>query len=211
MVSKITPTYATASVGHPPVSEIRRSMMTHHSRMKMRSRPKRLQTSLLSRSVGLTVFFTLTFLLLLTPGEIRAGEKITVGEVEEVILMPWGVKLPARIDTGAATSSLDARDLKVKNNIAEFKLPKKYGDLLLRLSVIGWQDVRSADFKERRPIVEITLCMGPKLIRTQVTLNDRSSVRYPLIVGRNILKDNFVVDCMHSHCLPPSCPEVHSP
>jgi hypothetical protein len=130
--------------------------------------------------------------------------------VEDVLLLPWRVRLPARIDTGAATSSLDARELRVKNNIAEFKLPKKYGGILLRLPVIDWLHIRSADFKERRPVVEITLCMGPKPIRTQVTLNDRSMVRYPLIVGRNILKDNFVVDCMKSNCLPPSCPEVLS-
>jgi len=33
-------------------------------------------------------------------------------------------------------------------------------------------------------------------------------VKYPIIIGRNVLKGNFVVDCMKSHCLPPSCPEV---
>ena len=162
------------------------------------------------QSVGPIFLLMLTVLFLLPSGTVNAGEKITIGEVEDVVLMPWRVKLPARIDTGAATSSLDARDLKVKNNIAEFKLPKKYGGLSLRLPVIGWQDVRSADFKEKRPVVEIKLCMGPKLIHTQVTLNDRSTVRYPLIIGRNVLKDNFVVDCMHSNCLPPSCPEVPS-
>jgi hypothetical protein len=143
-----------------------------------------------------------------TAGVVSAGERITVGEIEDVVLLPWGVKLPARIDTGAATSSLDARELKVKNNMAEFRLSKKYGDLQLRLPVVEWQTIRTADFKERRPVVEITLCMGPKLIRAQVTLNDRSTVSYPLIVGRNILRDNFVVDCVQSRCLPPpSCPE----
>jgi hypothetical protein len=131
--------------------------------------------------------------------------------VEDVVLMPWGVRLPARIDTGAATSSLDARELHVKNNIAEFRLPKMYGGLQLQLPVIEWQKIRSADFRERRPVVEMTFCMGSKLIRAQVTLNDRSTVTFPLIIGRNVLKDKFVVDCMKSNCLPPSCPEVPSP
>jgi hypothetical protein len=124
--------------------------------------------------------------------------------------MPWGVRLPARIDTGAATSSLDARELTVKNNMAEFRLPKMYGGVQLRLPVIEWQKIRSADFRERRPVVEITFCIGPKLIRAQVTLNNRSTVTFPLIIGRNVLKDKFVVDCMHSNCLPPTCPEVPS-
>lgn len=35
-----------------------------------------------------------------------AEEKIAIGLLEDMILLPWGVKLPARIDTGAATSSL---------------------------------------------------------------------------------------------------------
>jgi hypothetical protein len=160
--------------------------------------------------VGLIILLVLTPLFLLVAEKGNAGEKITVGQVEEVILLPWRVKLQARIDTGAATSSLDARELNIKENMVEFKLPKKIGGLSLRLPVVGWQDIRSAEFTEQRPVVEITLCVGPKLIRTQVTLNDRSSVRYPLIIGRNVLKENFVVDCMQSHCLPPSCPEATS-
>ena len=177
--------------------------------MKMGSKQIRFQIHPAPPSVGL-MFLLVLIILLLPAGKGSAGEKLTIGEVEDVVLMPWGVRLPARIDTGAATSSLDARELKVKNDIAEFKLPKKYGSLQLRLPVIEWQKIRSADFRERRPVVEITFCMGPKLIHTQVTLNDRSTVRYPLIIGRNVLKDNFVVDCMHSDCLPPSCPEVPS-
>jgi hypothetical protein len=159
--------------------------------------------------MDLMLFLMLTILLLLL-GEANAEDKMVIGEVEEVVLIPWGVRLPARIDTGAATSSLDARELIVKNNTAEFRLPKMYGGLPLRLPVIEWQKIRSADFRERRPVVEMTFCIGPKLIRAQVTLNNRSTVTYPLIIGRNVLKDKFVVDCMHSNCLPPSCPEVPS-
>ncbi len=160
-------------------------------------------------SQGLMFLLMLT-IFLLPLRTASADDKMVIGEVEEVVLKPWDVRLPARIDTGAATSSLDARGLTVKNNTAEFRLSKKYGSLQLRLPVIGWQKIRGADFRERRPVVEITFCLGPKLIRTQVTLNDRSTVSYPLIIGRNVLKDNFVVDCMNSNCLPPSCSEVPS-
>jgi hypothetical protein len=137
-----------------------------------------------------------------------AGEKTIVGEVEDVILMPWGIKLPARIDTGAATSSLDARDLKVEGGVAEFKLSKKYGGLQLRLPVVDWLTIRSSEASEERPIVEVEFCIGSKRIRTRVNLNDRSTVRYPVLIGRNALKENFIVDCMQERCSPPSCPEV---
>jgi hypothetical protein len=176
----------------------------------MESREKRFRILPIFQLVGMIVPLVLIVLFPLVSGKGITGERITIGEVEDVVLMPWGVRLPARIDTGASRSSLDARELKVKDNMVEFKLPKKYGSLPLCLPVIDWLDIRSADFKEKRPVVEITFCLGPKLIKAQVTLNDRSSVRYPLIIGRNVLKDNFVVDCMQSNCLPPSCPEVPS-
>jgi hypothetical protein len=156
------------------------------------------------------LIFLLALIILLLPAKGVAGEKISIGEVEDVILIPWGVRLPARIDTGAAVSSLDARDLRVKDGVAEFKLPKRYGSLQFHLPVIGWQNIRSADFKERRPVVEISFCLGAKILHTEINLNDRSTVQYPLILGRNVLKDYFIVDCGRSNCLAPSCPEVRS-
>jgi hypothetical protein len=136
-----------------------------------------------------------------------AEKKITVGFVEEVILMPWGVKLPARIDTGAGMSSLDARDIVVNGDTVEFKLPKKYGGKQLRLPIVAWKTVRSAEARDRRPVVMLDFCLGSKLIRTQVNLNDRSGVKYPFLVGRNALANDFVVDCTKERCAPPTCPE----
>jgi hypothetical protein len=136
-----------------------------------------------------------------------AEKKITVGFVEEIILMPWGVRLPARIDTGAGMSSLDARDLVVKGDIVEFKLPKKYGGKQLSLPIVGWKTVRSSEARDRRPVVMMEFCLGSKLIRAQVNLNDRSGVKYPFLVGRNALAKDFVVDCTKERCAPPICPE----
>jgi hypothetical protein len=153
------------------------------------------------------VLFTLLFFL--GGGQLlMAQDKITIGLVEEIILLPWGVKIPARIDTGAAVSSLDVRDLRVKGKIAEFTLPPKYGSARISVPIVAWQKVRSAESRERRPIVEMDLCVGPKQIRARVNLNDRSQVQYPFLIGRNILKENFVVDCMKEYCSPPTCPDA---
>ena len=163
------------------------------------------------RPVGLSVdlMFLLVLIIPLLPlGKGSAGEKMTIGEVEDIILMPWGVRLPARIDTGAATSSLDARELTVKDNMAEFRLPKMYGGLRLRLPVTGCQKIRSAEFRERRPIVELEICLGSNRIRTLVNLSDRSMVKYPLILGRNFLKENFVVDVKRRRTSKPNCPDI---
>jgi hypothetical protein len=153
--------------------------------------------------------FGLQFLLgmlFLIGEQVNASDRVTIGLVEEVILLPWGVKMPARIDTGAATSSLDVRDLTVKKKVAEFRLPDKYGSTTIRLPVKAWQVIRSAEARERRPVVEVELCVGPKQLRARVNLNNRSQVQYPFLIGRNILQENFLVDCMKEFCNPPNCP-----
>ncbi len=147
-------------------------------------------------------------IFLFTPGIAAAEEKIIIGGVEDVILLPWRVRLPARIDTGAAKSSLDAREIKVQDDMIEFKLPKKYGELQIRLPIMGWRHVRTPEGLERRPVVETEICFGSKRIRTLVNLTDRSMVKYPLILGRNFLRENFLVDVKRRRIHPPSCPDT---
>jgi hypothetical protein len=158
--------------------------------------------------MDLMFILTLVMISLLVPGTAGAEEKIIIGTIEDVVLLPWGARLPARIDTGAAKSSLDARDLRVQDDMVEFKLPQKYGGLQLRLPIIEWRHVRSPDARERRPVVELEICLGSKRIRTKVNLTDRSMVKYPLILGRNFLRENFVVDVKRRKTAPPSCPDI---
>jgi len=159
------------------------------------------------RCLGTLSLMMMTFMALFARVD-AIENKIVVGEVEDVILLPWGIKLPARVDTGAAMSSLDARNLKVKDGFAEFQLSKKHGGLQLRLPVVDWLIIRSSEASEQRPIVEIEFCIGPKRVHTRVNLNDRSTVKYPFLIGRNTLKEDFIVDCMRERCSPPSCPGV---
>ncbi len=131
--------------------------------------------------------------------------KITLGVVEDVILGPWGISFPARIDTGADLSSLDARDLVVRNNVADFKLGKRWGSHRLQLPVVEWRQVQTAMGAEKRPVVEISICLGPKLFNTLATLKDRSEMTYPFLVGRSALNGVYLVDTSRSHTAQPSC------
>jgi len=150
----------------------------------------------------------LIMLSLLVLGTANAEEKTTLGAVEDVILLPWRVSLPARIDTGAAKSSLDARELVIQDGMAEFKLPQEFGGMQLRLPIIEWKHIRSPDGRQKRPVVELELCIGSKRIRSKVNLTDRSMVKYPLILGRNFLRGNFIVDVKRQRTAPPSCPDL---
>ena len=134
--------------------------------------------------------------------------KITVGAIEEIILSPWGLSFPARIDTGADLSSLDARDLVVRKNIAEFKLGRRWGRRQLQLPVIEWRHIQTSLGSEDRPVVEMSICLGSKLFRTPVTLKDRSEMLYPFLVGRTALSGRFLVDASRSKTVEPACPGV---
>ena len=130
----------------------------------------------------------------------------TVGAVEEVILTRWGVTFPARIDTGADLSSLDARDLVVRNDVADFKLGRRWGSRRIQLPVVEWRHIQTASGTEKRPVVEISICLGSRLFRTPVTLKDRSQMLYPFLVGRTALSGKFLVDTSRSKALQPTCP-----
>ncbi len=157
------------------------------------------------------VFVVLCVLLEGVNAMAETKEQATVvGEVEDVVLFPWKIKLPARIDTGAGMSCLDARDIRIEGNMVEFRLPEKYGGALLRLPMKGQKNVKSAQGPMKRVTVEIEICIGSKRFLTTVNLTDRSGMNYPFLVGRNLLAHGFIVDVSRSHLLSPTCLTVSS-
>lgn len=151
--------------------------------------------------------FCLIWIALLIPwtaiGE--GAEKITIGEVEDVLLLKWGAKFLARIDTGATSTSLDARKIKLKDNFVEFKMRN---DKKVKLQVLEYRYIRTSVGRELRPVVLLDICLGSLHLLTQVTLTDRSHLKYALLIGRRVLKGNFVVDVSRRQTTRPSCPEL---
>ena len=159
---------------------------------------ERLFLWMVSSMMGISLF-------LLTGTGSTQEKEITLGKVEDIILLPWGLKLPARIDTGAAKSSLYAQELRIWNNIAEFKMAEKYGDLGIQLPIVEWRHLRTREGLKRRPVVELEICIGPKRLRTKVVLDDRAGLKYPFLVGRNTLSGIFIVNPKKRKIAPPHC------
>jgi hypothetical protein len=157
-------------------------------------------TGRLILGVILAIFFSCLPSL---PG--AAETPVTVGYVEDVVLLPWGIRLPARIDTGASMTSLDARNIVVKEQTVSFKLPEAFGDRDFEMSLVRWGKVSSSMGVQRRPVVEMELCVGSQKLTVTVNLNNRSGVRYPLVIGRNLLRQGFVVNPEKKNLLPPVC------
>lgn len=143
-------------------------------------------------------------------------DKQVVGEVENILLTNENVILEARIDTGATTSSLHAK------SIENFE---RNGDDWVRFTIVNpetgedmtleRQRVRrvritqaSADEYERRPVVNIHVTVGRIGQVAEFTLSNRSEMEFPMLIGRNVLRDVMVVDVSARNFAPPMRPDA---
>ncbi|GAA3534459.1 ATP-dependent zinc protease [Zobellella aerophila] len=133
--------------------------------------------------------------------ETRDG-KLIVGETEDVWLEAVNDVFPARIDTGATTSSLSAKDITVFERDGKrwvsFSMAHEgvAEELKVETPLVRRVRIRqaSADDSERRPVVALTMHIGRLSEKTEFTLTDRSQMSYPILLGREFLKDIAVVD-----------------
>jgi hypothetical protein len=130
-----------------------------------------------------------------------------IGEVEQVVLEPNGLVLEARVDTGATTSSIDAREIQPYERDGKpwvrFQVPQKKGkaasyDLpIARHVVIKRHGAEAVE----RPVVEFELRLGEMDQRSEFSLTDRSKFTFPVLLGRNFLNTRFLVDVSRKHQL----------
>lgn len=153
--------------------------------------------------LGTAAMFVLFATLMFMPAE--SSEITTIGAVEDILLMPWEVRLQARIDTGAALSSIDACDIKMEGAYVSFSLADRCGGYRVRSKLLKVKEVRTSEGKDIRPVVMMEFCLGSHRIRSRVTLNDRSAMEYPVLIGRNALKKRFIVDVSRKNLAAPSC------
>ncbi|VXC64327.1 conserved hypothetical protein [Pseudomonas sp. 8Z] len=142
----------------------------------------------------------LLLLMLCCPG--LAFGKTAYGLNEYIHIEELDLLVAAKLDTGAKTASLSAREIKRFKRDGEpwvsFILAiddtheRTFERPLARISKIKR---RAADFDEEdgktytaRPVIELELCMGDTLRRIEVNLTDRSAFQYPLLIGSEALK-----------------------
>lgn len=109
-----------------------------------------------------------------------SGRTIIGVEERLTILDSAGVShtILAKVDTGAWRTTLDRT------------LAKQYN---LHTAVIAHKDVRGALGEQTRPVIELTMLLRQRSIKTQAFIADRSRMKYDAIIGRRDLK-GFLVD-----------------
>jgi hypothetical protein len=137
-----------------------------------------------------------------SPKAEKKYDLLVIGQIEKVLIMPGGLILNARIDTGATTSSIGVKDLEsyerdgkpwVKFNIVDPKTKKKYAFNVKRKRMVRIKQHESGDY-ERRPVVKLRVILDKINHVREFTLADRTSFANPVLIGRNFLIDTAIVD-----------------
>ncbi len=137
------------------------------------------------------------------------SQKRVIGATATLTEMNSGLSFPARVDTGAETCSLHVEKIDIQDKTARrTKNVGKSVRFLLKGSdgKTQWVEgivadavrVKSSSLKsgevDHRYKVRLTLQWKDVRKEVLVTLNDRTSMEYPLLIGRNFLQSDFLVD-----------------
>ncbi len=127
---------------------------------------------------------------------------VIIGRTEQLDIPGVVLNVPAKIDTGAYRSAIHCKNI---------KLASKNGEKLLKVELLGhpcspvvypmeFQEFEKAmvtnsfGHEEERYEVRLRVKLGPKVFTTSFTLADRSNNLFPVLVGRKMLKNRFIVD-----------------
>ncbi len=142
----------------------------------------------------------------------NVARPVTIGRREFLTFVDWPVhRIRVKIDTGAYSSALDVAGYELceiagHGTIARVRLalsrkhPERVTEVeapVVRMTVVR----NSGGVPEQRPVIETTVRLGPVTKRIQVTLTRRHGMRFRMLVGRQALTDDFVVDVSRKYLL----------
>lgn len=107
--------------------------------------------------------------------------------------------LHARIDTGAQTSAIWASSARVEDGMLAViflgpEHPQYTGEVVYFSDYSDTMVASSNGHAEHRYKIRTVIRIAGRRIRARLTLADRSTQTYPVLIGRNVLKGKFVVD-----------------
>ena len=128
-----------------------------------------------------------------------------IGATTMVTEVSTGLPLPARVDTGATSCSIHCEAFEIKDadpdpkvNIGKpvrFLIKHKGGEgEWVEAKIVDHVKVRTSEREDERYKVRLKLRCEDVEKKVLVTLNDREHMKYPLLLGRNFLRDDFLVN-----------------
>jgi len=138
-------------------------------------------------------------------GQTPDNKKLLMLGWREWVLLP-SLNLPmikAKVDTGARTCTLHAfeiEEIKVENKLAvRFCIhPKQHNEKEVVACIAEIVDKRyvsdSGGHREERFVIAAPIQLGHTFHRVEITLTNRDSMRFRMLLGRNFLRKGFCVN-----------------
>ncbi|SKC89125.1 ATP-dependent zinc protease family protein [Ohtaekwangia koreensis] len=123
-----------------------------------------------------------------------------LGRYDRVDLPELGLNnIHAKIDTGAYTSSLHCHRAEINNGVLEFILldeeHPEFTGMKFTCSDFQIRNIKNSFGEvERRFVIVTTLKIFNEEITTEFSLSNRGSLKFPILIGRKILRDRFIID-----------------
>ncbi len=141
----------------------------------------------------------------------KLDDKTILGQSEWVYISTTKSNYKGRIDTGAATSSINAVDIErferdgkkwVRFNLSHEKGldPQIVEAKIERIAKII-QSSKPGEETER-PVVKLHVRIGDVTHQTEFTLTDRTHMVYPVLIGRTFMQDVVLVDVSKEYIHP---------
>jgi len=147
------------------------------------------------------VFFYILIVVLIKVSSIANSDMKVIGAIENVYIPSVDIVQKARIDTGATLTSIHAIATKYFEKDAQkwvtFTMEDSDKNLIEQtLPVVKIIHVkRGIEYKkQKRYVVKMCITLGDITKIVDVSLNNRTNMKYPILIGRNFLKGDAIVD-----------------
>lgn len=123
-----------------------------------------------------------------------------LGRSDRVDLPGLGLEdIHAKIDTGAYTSSLHCSRAEIVNGKLEFVLldeeHPEFTGMKFTVKKFTQREIKNSFGEaEMRFVIKTTIKIFDQVIKAEFSLSDRDKLRFPILLGRKILRHRFLID-----------------
>lgn len=134
-----------------------------------------------------------------------------VGHLEDATILPIGLEMKAKMDTGADITLIHAVDIERYQDDGEdwvrFTLEGEGHSVIVRRPLVRVAKLRFAGNQlVERLVVRLGLCVAGYYKLAEVTLSDRSKMSTPLLVGKRFMRSGgLIVDPASENVSRPIC------
>jgi len=134
-----------------------------------------------------------------------------IGWRERASLPDLGItNIVFKSDTGAKTSSLHAFDIELYKKGSQqwvrfntnLKAPNDLSAIKCDAKVVDFREITtSSGHTQVRPVIKTCMILGDIKLKIELTLSDRSQLRYKMLLGRRAMRNRLIVNPSKFHII----------